>query len=161
MNQAGAPLQLSSGAGSESTGMKWKFSCSRAQRGQVGQVEVLEAAHAPVEMDLALEAALEGVLDHALDRREAGGAGDEDDRPLGFAQREVADRALEADLVAFLHPSKTCVVKRPPGIRRICSSTNSASCGGLAKEKARRWPSSRMMLMYWPALKGSALLPAA
>jgi hypothetical protein len=104
-------------------------------------------------MDLALEPALEGVLDHALDRREAGGAGDEDDRPLGFAQAEVADRALEADSSPSFIASKTCVVKRPPGISRICSSTNSASCGGLANEKARRWPSSRMMLIYCPALK--------
>ena len=53
-------------------------------------------------------------------------------------------------------PSKTWVVKRPPGISRTCSSITSpavdggwpGSAGGLANEKARLAPSSRMMLMY-------------
>jgi hypothetical protein len=105
---------------------------------QLGQVEILERPDSPVEMNFPLQPAREGILDHALDRGEAGGAGDEDDRSLGFAQREVAERALEADSSPSFIASKTCVVKRPPGIRRICSSTNSASCGGLANENARR-----------------------
>jgi len=128
---------------------------------QFGQVEVFQGPDAPVEVDLALEAALEGVFDHALDRREAGGAGDEDDRALGFKTIGRSDsRRLKSPIgpskrtssPSFIF-SKTCVVNLPPVIRRICSSTNSGSCGGLAKEKARRWPSSRMMFTYWPALK--------
>jgi hypothetical protein len=70
---------------------------------QVGQVKIGQPAHAPVQVYRTLEAAMEGVLDHALDRREAGGAGDENDRTLGFAQREIAQRAIETDLVAQLH----------------------------------------------------------
>ena len=53
---------------------------------QLGQVEVAQLFDTPVEMNFALQAALEGVLDHALDRGEARGASDEDDRPLRFAQ---------------------------------------------------------------------------
>jgi hypothetical protein len=71
---------------------------------QVGQVEIGERAHAPVQDHLALHADVERVLDHALHRREAGRAGDEDDRLVGIlAQEERAERALEAHDVADLH----------------------------------------------------------
>ena len=46
---------------------------------------------------------------------------------------------------------KTCVVNFPPSMRRTCSSMGPVSCGGVANEKPRFCPSSRRMLMYWPA----------
>ena len=47
--------------------------------------------------------------------------------------------------------SNTCVVKRPPGMRRTCSSISAWSCGAVANEKLRRCPSSRITFTYWPA----------
>ena len=50
--------------------------------------------------------------------------------------------------------SNTWVVKRPPGTRRTCISIVSRSSGAVAKENARRAPSSSTMLKYCPARNG-------
>jgi len=71
--------------------------------GQFQQVEVPAIPDAPIEMNRPFEAAVEGILDHALHWRKSGGAGDEDDRAVRFAQHKVAERPLEADRVAHLH----------------------------------------------------------
>ena len=72
--------------------------------GQVGQVEVALRARAPVQHHRAVDVAvMQRVLDHRLDRREAGAAGDEDDRLVGLlAQVERAERPFEAQDLAAL-----------------------------------------------------------
>ena len=42
-------------------------------------------------------------------------------------------------------------VKKPSGTCRMCSSSSSSSCGGVASEKLRRLPSFSRKSMYWPA----------
>ena len=66
-------------------------------------------------------------------------------------------------------PSKTWVVKRPPGISRTCSSISrrrSMAAGpgrpaGWRTRSARLAPSSSTMLMYWPATKASLSSPGS
>ena len=66
--------------------------------------EVGAAARAPVERHAPLHARGERMLEHALDGRKAGGAGDEQDRLVALlAQVEGAQGSLEADVVAHLH----------------------------------------------------------
>ena len=88
-----------------------------------------------------------------LDRREAGAAGDEDDRLVGFlAQVERAERPLEAqDLAPLVTRLNSWSVNRPPGTCRMCSSSSASSCGAVASEKLRRRPSFSRKSMYWPA----------
>ena len=59
---------------------------------------------------------MERVLDHRLDRREAGAAGDEDDRLVRFlAQIERAERAFEAQDLAALVLREQRVGEEPAG----------------------------------------------
>ena len=107
---------------------------------RVQQVQVVLVADAPVQRHRPAHALAEGVLEDALDRREAGGTGHEEDGPLAVVQREAAQRAFEVDGVADLH---------------LLDGGWPGSAGALANEKARRAPSSSTMLMYCPATKGS------
>ena len=54
------------------------------------------------------DALVRHVLDDRLDRREAGAAGDEQDRLVAVAQREVAERHLDVEMVAAFSFSNTC-----------------------------------------------------
>src|SRR5690606_37017804 len=70
--------------------------------GQLVEIEIGRAPDAPVEAHRAAHAAAEGILENALDRREAGGAGDEQDRTLAFPEGEATERSFELDGVADL-----------------------------------------------------------
>src|SRR5262249_39250520 len=70
---------------------------------QSGQVEVAQAAYAPVEHHRPRDAVMKRVLDQRLDRREARAAGDEYDRLVGvLAQIEHAVRTFEAQDLSAL-----------------------------------------------------------
>ena len=58
-------------------------------------VDVVRVARAPVEMDVAPAAGLEGVAQHRLQRREAGATGDHQHRTLSLAVAELADGSFD------------------------------------------------------------------
>ena len=84
--------------------VKLRLCCCHLAR-QIGLIEVAFRARAPVQhhRPRRVDPAVQRVLDDALDRREAGAAGDEDDRLVRFlAQEERAERPFEAqDLAPF------------------------------------------------------------
>src|ERR1019366_4781979 len=99
--------------------------------GQLGHVEILGPAHAAIQPHGPAQAKPERILDDALDRREPGRTRCEENWPLAIAQREVAVRPFEAQVVADLHcvehvAGETAArdaphvqIERPVRIRRI------------------------------------------
>ncbi len=81
-------------------------------RRQFRQVQVRLAARAPEQVERAAVAVGQQVLDHGLERREAGAAAHHDHGALGLvvAHEEGAQRPLDAQDVAFLH-----LVEHPAG----------------------------------------------
>ena len=96
---------------------------------------------------------MQRVLDHALDRREAGAAGDEDDRLVRvLAQVERAERPFEAQDLAPLELVEQLLgeeAARRRGGRAARAARRRAA--RVASEKLRRWPSFSRRSMYWPA----------
>ena len=73
-------------------------------------------AAAPIQHHLSRHADVESVLDDALDRREAGAAGEQDHRLVAvLAQKERAERSLEAQDVALLHLVEHVLGERAAG----------------------------------------------
>src|SRR3990167_531254 len=71
---------------------------------QFGKIQIAQRQRAAIQYHLALHAVVQGMLDDALDRREAGTTGDEDDRLVAvLAQEEAAQRAFQAQDGLFLH----------------------------------------------------------
>ena len=78
------------------------------------EVQVASGAHAPEQVYGALDADLEGMLEDALQRCEAGAAADENNRPVGvLAQEKGPQRPLDAQQGLFLHVVEDLVGKQP------------------------------------------------
>ena len=120
---------------------------------QIEHVQVGARARAPVQHHLALHADVQGVLDDALDRREAGAAGDEDDRLVAvFAQEERAERTFEAQDVALLHLAEHVVGERAVGhVAHVQLDVRVVLAAHCPSSSARRLPSRMMISRYWPA----------
>ena len=85
---------------------------------QVGQVEIANRPHAPVQdhRSRLIDLVVERMLDDAFDRREAGTAGDEDDRLVRLlAQEERAERPFEAQDLAPLELREQLIGKPSAG----------------------------------------------
>ena len=98
------PGHASSGRGSDSTGMNVKFGCCCCHRpGSSGRYRSA-SARAPQYSTIGRSISWWNACSmHRLDRREAGAAGDEDHRLVGFlAQVERAERPLDAQDLASL-----------------------------------------------------------
>src|SRR6185369_14971736 len=124
--------------------------------GERVHVQILRPPAAPVEGRRPRDAFVEHVLDHSLDRREAGARGDEHQRLVGIlAQEECAQRPFEAQDVALLHLGKDVVGELPAGDVAHVQFDELASCGALPMEKLRREPSFSRKSTYCPARKTS------
>ena len=100
------PASASSGAGSDSTGMNVKLRLlllPLRRAGRAGRDRASRARPSRAPSAARVEVVMQRVLDDRLDRREAGAAGDEDDRLVRLlAQVERAERPFEAQDLAPL-----------------------------------------------------------
>ena len=113
MHEAAATLPTRIGLGQDGGEAKVRV-CLRPLPRQVGKVQVPLGPHAPVEMHRALDADVEGVLDHALDRREAGTAGHEQHRPRRvLAQHEGPEGGADAQDRLLPHLREDVVGEAP------------------------------------------------
>ena len=133
--------------------MKVKFGCSACHRcGSSRQVQILQRAHPPVQHQFAIGVLGKGVLDDALDRREAGAAGDEDDRLVGIlAQEEAAERTFEAQDVAFLQGGKHLLGEQAARHVADVQFQQRVVVRRVGERKAARLPSFSRKSMYCPA----------
>jgi hypothetical protein len=101
-------------------------------------------------------------LEHALDRCESGGAGDEDDRAVAFLlEGERPGRSAEAQPVANLHLREHVGGEAPTGDQTHVQLDEFALPRRSRKRKTAGSPPSRTMLMYVPRGTAAEPIPAA
>ena len=80
-----------------------------------GRIDVAHGTHAPVEHHFAFDIFVKHIFDDCFDRRETSAASDENNRLVGFAQKERAEWALEAQDGFFFHLGKGKFTERTAG----------------------------------------------
>jgi hypothetical protein len=100
----------------------------------VERIQVALLARAEQQGGGAAHARVQRVAQHRQHRRQAAATGDEQQRRIGRAQPEVAQRAVDGDFSPITLRSLTSVDKAPPATLRMKNCTCASGCTGVAKE---------------------------